>query len=243
MFGIIRSEIVKMRHTFSMNLMIAAPLATVLLGYLLSHYAVEYAAYNWWYTMILPIIVCLWSAGMVAREKNTGMQNIVCLPLRSEKIWLGKTMALAVVLFISNLFMWLICTATAYFTAINIPPLDSFVACMLLFLTYLWQLPLIMVLTSKIGYLPGVLISFAANIILSTIGANKTWFLFDPYAIPARVVCPFLKIYPNGLPLESDSPLLDIGSIVPAIVISLLLAALLLWGSPKLLRNGGSSRD
>ena len=59
MLGIIRSELLKMRHTFSMKLIILAPLVTLLLGYLLSGSYVQLSAYNWWYSMILPLVVSL----------------------------------------------------------------------------------------------------------------------------------------------------------------------------------------
>lgn len=80
MFRIVRSELLKMRHTFSLKLVILAPLVTLLLGYLLSGSYVQLSAYNWWYSMILPLVVSLCSASMIVREKKTGMQNIVvCL--------------------------------------------------------------------------------------------------------------------------------------------------------------------
>ena len=50
MFGIVRSELLKMQHSFSMKLIFGAPLATVLVGFLLSSHAVQYSAYNWWYS-------------------------------------------------------------------------------------------------------------------------------------------------------------------------------------------------
>ena len=42
MFGIVRSELLKMRHSFSMKLIFGAPLATVLVGFLLSSHAVQW---------------------------------------------------------------------------------------------------------------------------------------------------------------------------------------------------------
>lgn len=93
MLGIIQSELLKMRHTFSMKLVILAPLVILLLGYLLSNSYVQLSAYNWWYSMILPLVVSLCSASMIVREKKNGMQNIVCLPVRFNKIWMGKTVA------------------------------------------------------------------------------------------------------------------------------------------------------
>ena len=64
-----------------------------------------------------------------------------------------------------------------------------------------------------------------------------------PYAIPARVVCPFFKMRPNGLPIETSSPLLDIAPVFPALAISLLLAAAAFWGCSKLLGKGGKTHD
>ena len=66
MFGIIQSELLKMRHTFSMKLIILAPLVTLLLGYLLSGSYALLSTYNWWYFMILPLVVSLCSASMIA---------------------------------------------------------------------------------------------------------------------------------------------------------------------------------
>lgn len=238
MLGIIRSELLKMRHTFSMKLVMIAPVITVVLGYLLSGNSVQFSAYNWWYSMILPIVVSMWSASIVIRERNTGMQNIVCLPVNLKKLWIGKVIALAILLLISNLIMWAITTIFGIFTNMNISPIDGLVGCLLLFVTYLWQFPFIMILTSNIGYMGGVLVSFAGNIFLSTLGAEKSWFIFDPYAISARIVCPFFKMRPNGLPLESGSVFLETGFVFPALLISVLFAVAFLWGYTRLLTRG-----
>src|SRR5699024_6798836 len=71
-------------------------------------------------------------------------------------------------------------------------------------------------------------------------GCRKNWFFLDPYAIPARIVCPFFKMHPNGTPLENGSPLLDESYIIPALLISLLLVCVILWiGSLLFLKDVG----
>ena len=234
MSGIIRTELLKMRHTFSLKLVVFAPLVTLLMSYLLSGSYVQFSAYNWWYFMILPLVVALCSASMSVREKKTGMQNILCLPVRFPKIWLGKTAAVVILLFVSNLLLWLSTTVS---------PLDGLIGCLLLFLTYLWQIPFIMLLVNFMGYLPTVLVSMAANMISSAVGAEAEWFLFVPYAIPARIVCPFFKMHANGIPLESGSPLLSKGYVLPALIVSLLFAAVVFGCSSKLLSRGGGARE
>jgi len=239
MLGIIQSELLKMRHTFSMKLVILAPLVVLLLGYLLSGSYVQLSAYNWWYSMILPLVVSLCSASMIVREEKNGMQNIICLPVRFGKIWLGKTVALVILLFVTNLLLWIATTVAGVVTKVTVSPLDGLIGCMLLFLTYLWQLPFIMLSASFMGYIPTVLLSMAANMILSASCAETEWFLFVPYAIPARIVCPFFRIHANGIPLENGSPLLSGGYVLPALIISLVFALAVFWGSSKLFSKGG----
>ena len=243
MSGMIRSELLKMRHTFSLKFVVLAPLATLLLSYLLSGSYVQFSAYNWWYFMILPLAAASCSASMIVREKKTGMQNILCLPVRSDKIWLGKTAAAVILLFVSNLLLWIAATAVGFVTEVTVSPLDGLIGCMLLFLTYLWQIPFIMLSADFVGYLPTVLASMAANMISSAVGAEAEWFLFVPYAIPARIVCPFFKMHANGIPLESGSPLLSKGYVLPALTVSLIFAFVVFRCSAKLFLRGGRTHE
>ena len=167
MLGIIQSELLKMRHTFSIKLIFWAPLVTLLLGYLLSGSHVQLSTYNWWYFLILPLVVSLCSASIIAREKKGGMQNIVFLPIRFDKIWLGKTAALVILLFVTNLFLWIATTVVGMVASVTVSPLDGLIGCMLLFLTYLWQIPVIMQLACFMGYRKAVFVSLAVNTMLS----------------------------------------------------------------------------
>ena len=238
MAGIIRSELLKMRHTFSMRIVIFAPIVTLQLGYLLSGDYVQLSAYNWWYAMILPLVVSICSASMISREQKSGMQNVICLPIQYNQIWFSKTAALVILLLVTNLFMWIAVTAVGFATSMTVSPLDGLIGCMLLFLTYLWQIPFIMLLTGSMGYLLTILISMAANVLLSAVCAETKWFFIVPYAIPARVVCPFFKLHVNGIPLENGSPLLSDVAVLPAAIISLVLALVVFCGSANLFLRG-----
>ena len=243
MYGMLKSEFLKMRHTFAMKLVFFAPLATLLLGYILSGSYVQLSAYNWWYTIILPVLVSMLSASMIVRERNTGMQNILCLPVSSSKIWLGKILALLLLVFGANLLLWLVTTMVGFTTSMEVSPMNGLVGCMLLALTFLWQIPFVMLLTRLMGYFPALILSVGANLLLSTIGAEKGWFFLDPYAIPARVVCPFFGMHPNGLPLEDSSSLLDVATVVPGVLIGLTLLVLMAWVGSRLFWEGVRKYD
>lgn len=167
------------------------------------------------------------------------MQNIVFLPIRLDKIWFGKTAVLVILLFMTNLFLWIATTVAGMAASVTVSPLDGLIGCMLLFLTYLWQIPVIMQLTCFMGHMKVVFVSLAANVILSAVCAEKEWFLFVPYAIPARVVCPFFKMHVNGIPLEDESSLLSAGYVFPAVIVSLVFALAAFWGGAKLFSRGG----
>ncbi len=243
MLRLIHSELLKMRHTFALNLFLAAPVITLGLGYFLSGNSVQLTAYNWWYILILPITVAIWCASFISCERRTQYQNIFCLSVAMKKIWLSKLLAVTVLLFLSSLVMWGGCTTFGIFTVMNIDPLNGFIGCMLLFLTYLWQLPIIMWLAKKINYLIAVLISFSCNMVLSMIGAESNLFYLNPFAISVRIVCPFLKMHPNGIPIENGSFLLNTGTVIPAVGISLILAVLCFFLTAWLFVKGEKTHD
>jgi len=242
MFHLIHSELLKVRHTFALKLFVAAPIVTLSLGYILSGKFVQLTAYNWWYILILPITIAIWCASFISCEKRTQYQNILCLSVDMRKIWIGKLFAAAVLLLLTNFVMWGGCTLFGFFTVMNIDPLNGFFGCMLLLFGYVWQLPLIMWLAKKTNYLTAILISFSCNI-LSMIGAESDLFYLNPFAIPARIVCPFFKMHPNGIPIENGSFLLNTGTIIPAVSLSLILAVLCFLLTAWLFTKGDRTHD
>ncbi len=211
-----------------MKIVVGFPILTVIIGYLLSGTSAQYAAYNWWYVAMLPITLSIISVNIIIREKNTGYQNVLCLGNSLKKVYFSKIMAIAVLLFVSNMVIWIGCMILGIITKVNITPQDGLRGTVLLILSFLWQIPVIMFWAKKIGYLPAIMVSFGMNEILSFIGTEKNWFLFNPYAIPARIVGPYFHLHQNGLTLESSSFLLDKSVVLPATGLSLLLGIFLL---------------
>lgn len=243
MFNLVRSELLKIRHTVSMKLPIAAPIVTLVLGYVLSGKSVQFTAYNWWYTMIFPVSISVWSTNAISREKDTHYQNLLCLPIDLKKLWIGKLTAIIVLALFSSLLMCGGCTAFGAFTKMNINLLDGFFGCMLLFVAFLWQIPVVMWVAKRMGHLAAILLSVGCNMVCSMAGAESGLFFLNPFAIPARIVCPFFKMHPNGLPLENNSVLFEKGMILHAVCISLLLFILLSFVTARLFAKGEKNHD
>ena len=74
--------------------------------------------------------------------------------------------------------------------------------------------------------------------VLSVTVSLKSWFLFFPGAITARLMCPILKVLPNGLLLQPgqmtySAQLGDMGSLLMGIPAALLWFGLFWIGSRK----------
>lgn len=236
--GIIKSELLKTRHTSARRLVPAAPLITLLLGLLLSGPSFQLAACNWWYTIILPVILAVWSAGSISREKKTSDQNILTLPIRPENIWLGKVVSSVLFLLGSSIILCIGCAIPGMVTQTPVTPFHSLIGCSLLFLTFLWQIPFTMLLSCYVGYLPSILFTFAGSIIFSSIDfTERVLFYLNPFAIPPRILYPFFRMRSNGLPLPADSPLLIPEQLGAATGLSLLLFLLITLTGSKLYRK------
>ena len=87
-------------------------------------------------TILLPLVISLWVASTIVREKKTGMQNIVCLPIRSDRVWAGKASSIVLQLSVSSLLMWAVTTVIGLCTVMYISPIDGLIGCFLLLLSY-----------------------------------------------------------------------------------------------------------
>lgn len=91
----------------------------------------------------------------------------------------------------------------------------------MIFLTFLWQIPLCLFLAARLGLFAAVLLNLAGTI-LGVVQFDKGG-LWDyiPYTITFRLMCPVLSILPNGLPVPADSPLRSTEMILPDTLVSL----------------------
>lgn len=113
------------------------------------------------------------------------------------------------------------------FFGTSISVMGGFLGFVLLTVTYLWEIPLYMLLSSRFGMFTSVF-----SCVVLTIGSvvaianSRLWWVF-PSAIPIRLMCPVLGIMPNGLLVPEGSKLLDTGVIFPGILLSLVWLAIM----------------
>lgn len=206
------------------------PLFTLLLcAILMGGHFFQTGAYNWWYTMLLPGALTLTCALAIHRDAKMKYRGILALPVDPRVIWAGKTAACAGWLLAAVLLFLVGITSGGWLLGQTIPLQNSIAGSALIFVTFLWQIPLCLFLASRFGWFAAILLNMFGNIVgVVTFDTGGLWDLM-PYTITFRLMCPVLSILPNGLPVPPDSPLRSTGTILTDVLVSLAWFGLLFF--------------
>jgi lantibiotic transport system permease protein len=219
---LISAERLKWRRTFIPRLVWIAPLFTVMLFYLLmGRQYFQSGAFNGWYTLTLPGALTLVCSLAIQKEAKMKYRALLALPLKPETLWSAKIAAIAGWLLLSTLLFFIGVSLGGWLFGLAIPFTGSAIASLLIFVTFLWQIPLCLLLTSRLGLFAAVLLHIALTVIgVVTFNIGGLWNVM-PYTITPRLMCPVLHIMPNGLPVPEGSPLRNTDTILLDVLLSL----------------------
>lgn len=228
MSGLIKAELVKGRHTFGRKSLFFFPLlismmAIVLMGGRLN----QAGTYNWWYMLILPTLVILLCNNLIGSEKKNQFFNILVLPMKKTSIWMAKIITGSLYVLFANFIVFTLTIISGLLFGAQYPIWRGIAAMIVLTVTLLWQIPVGLFLNIRFDFAVSTVIMVAANMVFSSqdIAGGKLWMI--PFAISARLMAPILKLNPNGIPLMTGDSLLDTKVIIPGILITITLYALI----------------
>ncbi|MFJ7887994.1 lantibiotic immunity ABC transporter MutE/EpiE family permease subunit [Lysinibacillus xylanilyticus] len=228
MISIMKAERLKWKKTFIPKLVWLAPIVAILItAFLMGGSFFQKGAYNWWYTMLLPGALTICCALVVENDAKLKYHSILAMPLDLKKIWYGKILACSAWLLLITLIFFAGITAGGILFGNSNSFINSLTGSLLIFVTFLWQIPLCLFLAAKLGTYMAIFINLVGNIAGMIAFANGEFWYRVPYAITARLICPTLEILPNGLPVPEGSSLLSMSVIVPGILIALTWFALI----------------
>lgn len=220
---IIKSELLKQKSRFYKRIVYIAPIITILISLLLmggEH--IQISAYNWWYTIILPGTITIISSFIIASEKKRRFHGLFSILVDIKKLWYGKILVSTMYLALTCLIFFLSITILGALFSKEISIFNSLSASILLFVLFLWQIPLWMYVSMKLNSSYLVIVSLFCNIISSVIFSIRSiWWI--PFAIPARVMINVLGLLPNGLNVEKGSKLIDEKVTLLGMLISIIL--------------------
>ena len=220
MINMIKAEHLKQKHSFQKILIWLAPTITLLLAFVLmgGNY-IQIGGYNWWYTLILPGSMALISALVINNDSSRKFHGLFGVVIDKDKIWYSKVILMEV-------------TIMGYLFKFTISIKNSFLASIILFITYSWQIPLSMFLSMKFKTGVTVIISMLCNLGIGVICAVKsTWWI--PFAIPSRLMCHVIGVLPNGLPVEKGTYMFNIKIILIGLIITVMLYMIIFYLSGK----------
>ena len=223
MVNYLKSEFMKQKHRFTFKLLWIAPLVTIALVIILmaGSYLAE-GAFNWWYTMILPGSLSMMIAFTVSAEKKHNRHGLLAISVVKEKLWISQILMNTILLLIINIVFCVLLVVTCAFFGVEVSFMRCLMASTVLYLTFAWQIPMSMFASEKLGSFLSIIISLVFNMGFGIfLAPTKFWSV--PFAIPARLMCPIIKVMPNGLPLVTGSHLEDSSVIIIGITIATVL--------------------
>jgi len=216
-----KAERIKWKKTFIIKLVWLAPIVALLLtAKLMGGSFFQSGAYNWWYTMLLPGALTICCALVIEKDAKLKYHSILAMPIDLKKIWFGKILTCSAWLLLTTFIFFVGITASGMLFGTSYSVTSSLIGSLLIFLTLLWQIPLCLFLTAKLGTYMAILINLVGNIVGVVAFADGEFWYSVPYAITARLICPTLEILPNGLLVPEGSPLLSMSVIVPGLLIA-----------------------
>lgn len=245
MYKYFLSENLKTKHTFANKLIYIAPIFLCLLSLILSFNYFNVQVYNIWYMDILPIILLIECSSLIKIDGLMKNISVLGQPLDLKKVWYAKIFVCIKNLLISCIVLLLSIEIITLILPTNISvPIAFFsglIAIIILVLTLMWQIPLWMIIASKLGMFYTVIVGLTLNVIGSIIAINSSW-IYNPFSYPARFMCPILKILPNGLLAIPESvtftdEVLNLSVIPIGIVISLILFLFLSYVTSNIFSN------
>jgi len=236
------AEKLKFRRTLTGKLCWCVPILLAAGASWLARDYVQIDSFNWWYIGMLPGYLTLLCCQVVRKDKRMKDQIVLTLPLEPALVWDAKILYCAGMLAVSNLVLGVFAffagiPAKLLFGAgqmIEISPIRILSACILLSICYLWQIPACLWAAVRVGFLPAFLVNLLCNTAGAVYLSLTDWWIFCPYAVPARLMCAVIRVLPNGLVAEEGSltfspELLEMQSVIPgmAVCVGVFLAA---WG-------------
>ncbi|GFR37284.1 lantibiotic ABC transporter permease [Insulibacter thermoxylanivorax] len=225
----IRAEYLKIRRTFTKQLFWLAPLLTMFMSFaLMGGQYFQTGTYNWWYILMLPGALTLICAGIMMRDKRKlNYRAILGLPIQLEKVWYGKIGAAMILYLLTTIILFIGVGIGGVLFSASLTWSEHALGSLLLYLSYLWQIPLCLFLTDRLGMIAAFILNLPGNIASSVLLADTPLWWTVPYAIPARLMCAAIGVLPNGLPVPEGDVLLDKGVILPGVLITLGLFVIL----------------
>lgn len=237
MIQILKCEKLKYRHTSIHRMSLLTATASGLMGLLLMGVNWgQFLAWNMWYTLFGPFYIGYLSSAMISKDQNHLFHGMLGIFEDKKQLWIAKCFYGIELLLKANIFMGIFGILFYLLNgSVGIRIVQNVLAMLVLTICNAWQVPLFMFIARKTNFVVTTFICTVINIVCSIAFSLKLWWI--PFAIPARLMCPILGMYPNGITIETDSIYLQGNLILPGLAICVVLFVITLLFTAKWFEN------
>jgi len=220
MLDLIKMEILKGKRTSINKIIFIIPVVLLFIAVLLGQG--QHGYYNWYYTLISPMLLALVSSMAVNREKKLNYKAILLNPIKKQKLWTAKIIYIMILYLITCIFVALLISLLKYipgplYFKSKLDISNIFLSMLVIYILNLFQIPIMMILGDKFNYFIPVVV----NIFFTIFGIVRYKnLLYLPYIGLPRVMILFTDMLPNGLPYDGLI-LIDKGEILYSALISI----------------------
>lgn len=220
MINMLQSENLRYKRTFSQKLFYIAPIYILIYILDCSRYTFSISM-NLWSVAFMPFTIAILCSLVALREKKAGnYRTLKSKDIDLKKMWISKILVISYYTLLASIMVILyLLIIKLIHNSSSIPIGDLFLATFVIWLTTLILIPICLFLSENFGSFSGIIITCIGFLWGVLMAPDSNWYLC-PWSLNVRLMCPILKLRPNGLILENTSPLLDPSVISTGILIS-----------------------
>ena len=222
----LKAENLKFKHSLFRKLTILIPLALILIAMIFMFVGIGLGGFS-------SSIVCNWSMPIASlsimflchqvnkKEKKHQYRTLYSLPIDLKKIFISKTILIALNLLVISLILSFI----SIISELVIVYIGHYIlGYILLWFSLLWQIPLCLFLDQKVGFIASIILSLFLSAFGGLFFALTPLFWIFPYSWTARLMTTLFGVLPNGLLVESGSKyILSLGQSSFLVLISIFI--------------------
>ena len=230
----LKSEHLKFKRTVSNKLLFISSLITAIFAWVVGGFiGFQYIAFYWWYAFLLPGAIAILCSLSHRKEENAGKYySVFSMPMNLSKFEAAKGIILIEKLLIAAVFLAMLISISNIISPATVvySVLQSIVGSIGIILASVWQIPLCLYLTRKMGlFLPIVLNTILGIFLPIALGNTVVWWLV-PYCYAAKLAEPLMGIEMNGTYAGNCG--FSVTILIP-IVLSILLFIILSYADAK----------
>ena len=161
---------------------------------------------NYWYVLLLPAMTALISVAVANIDGKQRWRTTLALPAAPVLVWWGKIVYCLLLVGIATLLALGLSALIVAVSGVQGPSLVDFVvSALMLVLACSWMIPTGLALTARFGVLIGFGLPYMVDLLVSiAFWGNQRLWPFLPPAAMINLPVPFMKVMPDGVPLETE---------------------------------------